>query len=219
MRHPGEVQRERDAAPDKAVTDVEIRRLAQAGDHQASATLLLRSYADELLGYLVNMLRDRELAREAFAIFARDLWVGLPKAELHTSARAWSYALARNAARRLLERAVRKHWEEHPLSQVDPAELGAPQTRPLTPPHLQTENKQRVIALRESLSVEEQEILTLRVDRDFDWREVAVALAPDELDLEQAAARYRKRFQLIKRKLTRLMRESRNAAPDDQNEA
>lgn len=219
MRHSGEVQHERDAGPDKAATDVEIRRLVQLGDHQAAATLLLRTYADELLGYLVNLLHDRELAREAFAIFARDLWVGLPKVELHTSARAWAYALARNAAHRLLERAVRKRWEEQPLSQVDPAELGVPQTRPLTPPHLQTENKQRMIALRESLSVEEQEILTLRVDRGFDWREVAVALAPEERELEQVAARYRKRFQLIKRKLTRLMRESSGDSPDDQNEA
>ncbi|HEX6240040.1 MAG TPA: hypothetical protein VFZ61_04075 [Polyangiales bacterium] len=190
----------------------------QRGDHRAAATLLLRAYADELLGYQVNMLRDRELAREAFAIFARDLWVGLPKVELRTSARAWAYALARNAAHRLLERAVRKGWRERSLSQVELVALGIVETRTVTPAHLRTENKTRVASLRQRLSLEEQEILTLRIDRGFDWREIAQAIAPADEDLDTAAGRYRKRFQLIKRKLARLLRDP-SAPPDGQNEA
>jgi RNA polymerase sigma-70 factor (ECF subfamily) len=197
--------------------DEEICLSIRRGDHQAAATLLLHTYADELFGYQVNMLRDRELAREAFAMFARDLWVGLPTLELRTSARAWAYALARNAAHRLLDRVVRKGWREQPLSQVELAALGAAETRPLTPAHLRTENKTRVAALRERLSLEEQEIVTLRVDRGFDWREIAQALAPDGLDLDTAAGRYRKRFQLIKRKLARFLREQL-PPPDGQNE-
>ena len=204
-------------ATNAPATDGEICLLIRRGDHQAAATLLLHTYADELLGYQVNMLRDRELAREAFAMFARDLWVGLPRVELRTSARAWAYALARNAAHRLLDRAVRKGWREQPLSQVELAALGAAETRPLTPAHLCTENKTRVAALRERLSLEEQEIVTLRIDRSFDWREIAQALAPDGVDLDTAAGRYRKRFQLIKRKLARFLREQ-EPPPDAQNE-
>lgn len=211
----------RDEASESAAVDARIRGLLQRGEQHAAATLLLQTYADELLGYLVNMLRDHEHAREAFAMFARDLWVGLAKAELHTSARAYSYALARNAAHRLLDRVVRKQWREQPLSQVELAALGVADTRPLTPAHLKTENKTWVAGLRERLSSEEQEILTLRIDRGFDWREIAVALAPQDADLDATAARYRKRFQLIKRKLAKLVREAPEpeTGPDDQNEA
>jgi RNA polymerase sigma-70 factor, ECF subfamily len=201
-----------------AQAEAEIRAFLARSEHDAAATLLLRTYSDELLGYLVNTLKNRELAREAFAIFARDLWLGLPKVELRTSARAWAYALARNAAHRLLDRVVRKRWQELPLSQLDDALLRVPETRASTPPHLRTENKTRVALLRERLSFEEQELLTLRIDRSFDWREIAVALAPED-ELETAAARYRKRFQLIKRKLAKLLREEREQRPasSDQN--
>lgn len=206
--------------PTPKATDAEILDLTQRGDHRAAATLLLQSYADELLGYLTNLLRDSELAQEALAMFAQDMWIGLPKATLHTSARAWAYALARNAAHRLLDRAVRERWRQQPLSRLDAAALGVVETRTLTPAHLKTENKRRVAALRESLSLEEQEILTLRVDRSFDWREIALALSPQGADLEVSAARYRKRFQLIKRKLGRLWRETAEGSPpDDQNGA
>ncbi len=201
-----------------AQAEAEIRAFLARSEHEAAATLLFRTYSDELLGYLVNTLKNRELAREAFAVFARDLWQGLPKVELHTSARAWAYAVARNAAHRTLERVVRERWQELPLSQIDDAQLAVPETRASTPPHLRTENKTRVALLRERLTFEEQEILILRVDRNFEWREIAVALAPEE-ELDSAAARYRKRFQLIKRKLAKLLREEREQPPasSDQN--
>jgi RNA polymerase sigma-70 factor, ECF subfamily len=201
-----------------AQAEAEIRAFLARSEHEAAATLLFRTYSDELLGYLVNTLKNRELAREAFAVFARDMWLGLPKVELHTSARAWAYAVARNAARRTLERVVRERWQELPLSQIDDALLGVPETRASTPPHLRTENKTRVALLRERLTLEDQEILILRVDRNFDWREIAVALAPED-ELDAAAARYRKRFQLIKRKLAKLLREEPEQAPasSDQN--
>jgi RNA polymerase sigma-70 factor (ECF subfamily) len=184
-----------------------IRAFLARGEYQEAATLLLRSYADELLGYLVNSLGDRELAREAFATFARDMWQGLPRVELHASARAWSYALARNAGHRVLERVVRARWREQPLSAVDGQ--AAVETRPATPPYMLTQNKQRLSELRTRLSSEEQDLLTLRVDRGLDFREIAVAMGADEAELATATARQRKRFQLVKRKLGRWLREAR----------
>lgn len=189
-------------------TEAEIRAFLAEGAHAEAATSLLRAYADEILGYLVNTLRDRELAREAFAMFARDLWQGLPKVELEVSARAWAYALARNAGHRLLDRVVRKRWQELPVSQLDAQYMLAYETRPLTPPYMQTENKQRLAQLRARLTPEEQELLTLRVDRGFDFREIAVALGASKDELESATARQRKRFQLIKRKLAKWLREA-----------
>jgi RNA polymerase sigma-70 factor (ECF subfamily) len=190
-------------------TEAEIRAFLAQGDAKQAATALLRAYSDEILGYLVNTLRDRDLAREAFAMFARDLWQGLPKVELEASARAWAYALARNAGHRLVDRVVRKRWRELPMSQFDAQLIGAHETRPLTPPYMQTENKQRLASLRARLTLEEQELLTLRLDRGFDFREIAVALGAGADELELVSARQRKRFQLIKRKLAKWLREER----------
>ena len=199
-------------------TEAQIRAFLAQGEHATAATLLLRTYSDELLGYLVNGLRDRELAREAFALFARDMWLALPKLQLQSSARAWAYALARNASRRLLDRAVRKHRQELPVSQADSAAMGAVETRASTPPYLRTENKTRVAALRERLSFEEQELLTLRIDRAFEWRDIAAVLSPED-EVGSAAARHRKRFQLVKRKLGKLLHAGPEPRPDssDQN--
>ena len=197
------------STPSLSQPEAEIRAFLARSEYAEAATLLLRTYADEILGYLVNALRDRELAREAFALFARDLWQGLPKLKLQTSARAWAYALARNASHRLLDREVRKRWREQPVSEIEAQALAIVETRPATPPYLMTENKRQLSELRERLSEEEQHILTLRVDRGFDFREIAVALGTEESELETAAARYRKRFQLIKRKLSKWLREPR----------
>jgi RNA polymerase sigma-70 factor (ECF subfamily) len=79
-----------------------------------------------------------------------------------------------------------------------------------------SETKHKVALLRERLSKEEQELLTLRVDRGLDWREVAEALGSAEADLGTAVARHRKRFQLVKAKLARWAREEGIVpAPED----
>ncbi len=187
--------------------EVAIRDYLRRADHTGAATLLLRSYGDELLGYLVNHLRDVELAREAFAMFAQDLWEGLPSTTLRTTARAWSYALARNAARHLLDREVRIQRRQLPLSVADELALQTAGMRSPTPVYLRTQEKLRVVELRARLTAEERELLGLRIDRGLSWHEIAVALEGDPEHLARRAARYRKRFQLIKRKLANWMRE------------
>jgi RNA polymerase sigma-70 factor (ECF subfamily) len=178
-----------------------------SGALEEAAVTTLRAYSDELLGYLIGLLRDPEQAREVFAMFAEDLWSSLRQLTLRTTMRAYCYALARNTAYRFLDRDLRRQKKGVPLSAADAISRAVALSRTHTPAFLLSEAKQKVALLRERLSRAEQELLTLRVDRGLDWREVAEALGSDETDLTAAVVRHRKRFQLVKQKLARWARE------------
>jgi len=189
----------------ESVSEREIRSALDVHDHERAAVLTLRAYADELLGFLIAQLRDVEQAREVFARFAEDLWQSLPTLTLRSTMRAYCYALARHAAHRFLDRDVRKQRRGVALSAVLSELVAAPATR--TAEHVRTESRSRIAALRERLAPDERELLTLRVDRGLSWSEIADALAVGEEELTRAAARHRKRFQLVKDKLARWARE------------
>jgi RNA polymerase sigma-70 factor, ECF subfamily len=193
---------------DRSVSEEEIQAALSARDHERAAVLTLRRYGDELLGYLVAQLRDVEQAREVFSVFAEDLWQALPQLALRTTMRAYCYALARNAARRYLDRDLRKQRRGVPLSAAAVMSgLQLPE-RTRTAPFALTENRDRIAALRERLDAEERELLTLRVDRGLSWSEIAETLAGPGEDLTRVAARLRKRFQLVKEKLAVWAREA-----------
>ena len=97
----------------------EIQRALGEGDLASCATLVLRGYGPEILGYLLGRLQDETLAAEVFAMFAEDLWRSLPTLSLTATMRAYAYALARNAAHRLLDRQVRKDRKGVPLSHAE----------------------------------------------------------------------------------------------------
>ncbi|MDB4990614.1 MAG: polymerase, sigma-24 subunit, subfamily [Myxococcaceae bacterium] len=179
------------------------------------ALLTLRAYGDELLGYLIASLRSEQQASEVFSMFAEDLWQALPKLALRSTMRAYCYALARHAARRYLDRDVRKQRRYVPLSAALSRAVQA--TRTATGAHLLSENKRRIAVLRARLSDEERELLTLRIDRGLSWHEVAEALGA-EAAASDAIARYRKRFQLTKQKLARWAREE-GIVPSDESES
>jgi RNA polymerase sigma-70 factor (ECF subfamily) len=186
----------------------QIRSALESTDLTAAATHTLKGYGPEILGYLLGRLRDETLASEAFAMFAEDLWRSLPALTLTATMRAYAYALARNAANRLLDRQVRKQHKGVPLSDAEVWSRVAAEVRSGTLPHLQTTVKDKVHALRQQLSEEEQTLLTLRVDRDLSWPEIAVVYAGgeplDDETLMREAARLRKRFETTKNRLRKL---------------
>jgi RNA polymerase sigma-70 factor (ECF subfamily) len=69
--------------------------------------------------------------------------------------------------------------------------------------------------LREQLPMEDQTLVVLRVTRKLEWKEIARVMTdtpegsePAERDLNQEAARLRKRFQLVKQKLHQMASEA-----------
>jgi RNA polymerase sigma-70 factor (ECF subfamily) len=174
--------------------EVQIAEALASGDTATAATVGVRGYGPQILGYLTAVLRERDLAEDAFSVFTEDLWKGLDGFRGGSSFRTWAYKLAYHAALRVLRDPHHRRGVTLPTSM---AEGLAASIRSETPLHLRTDMKTSVQRLREELSPEEQTLLVLRIDRRLDWREVAEVMDAEEPTI-------RKRFERLREKLRRL---------------
>jgi RNA polymerase sigma-70 factor (ECF subfamily) len=185
------------------VEERELDALIRAKEYDRAATAALEHYGPEVYGFLVNVLGGADDANEVFLQLGEDLWKGLPAFAGRSSVRTWLYVLARHAAARYR----RSPWHRGARGGDSRLDELAARTRSRTAPWLQTDVKDRLRVLRDSLDPEDREILILRVDRGLPWEDVArVTLGSDSADedtLERETARVTKRYQLIKDELRR----------------
>jgi RNA polymerase sigma-70 factor (ECF subfamily) len=199
-----------EAAGEGAEFEARLRALHEARDFGAVATLALKRYGPEVLGFLVAVRRDAPAASEVFSQFCEDFWAGLPGFAWGCSLRTWAYVLARHALVRHGRDAFRRRGV--PLSDHPGLAALEQQVRTETLPYLRTEAKGLAARLREQLEPDEQALLVLRIDRGLSWHDVARVFAgrgpgegEGEADLAREAAALRKRFERLKAKLKALM--------------
>jgi RNA polymerase sigma-70 factor (ECF subfamily) len=178
----------------------EIRSLRDSGDAAAAATRAIQAYGGEVLGFLIGLLRSEPDAEEVFAQASHDLWAGMPAFEARSSMRTWFYTLARNAASRHQRAPHQRAARRVPISEV--SDIVA-RVRTETSPHLRSDVKDRFASIRDALDADDRWLLVLRVDRDMAWTDIARVMAAEgdsasDSELSRAAARLRKRFQLVK---------------------
>jgi RNA polymerase sigma-70 factor (ECF subfamily) len=191
------------AEPGNLETETAIRALLDQGKIDEATTLTLRVYGPGLLGFLASKVGDVSHAREAFSWLAEDLWKGIGQFRAESKVRTWAYAIARNVAHRYLDRELRKRYAAVPISQISRQSalaVAMPTSEPAD---------QRAARLRALLTDEDQTLLTLRVDKQMDWKEIALVVLyqdqePDAEAIDREAARLRKRYQLLKDKLRKL---------------
>jgi RNA polymerase sigma-70 factor (ECF subfamily) len=197
-----------DQPRDVSTTDERARRLAEAGDAAAAATLVLRELGPELFGFLRATLGSQADADEAFAATSERIWRSLPSFQWRSSVRTWVYVVARNEASRLRRGARRRN-----AGRVTPSQLEdvVAVVRTETQSALRTEKRDKIRALREELSVDDRTLLILRIDRELEWPAVARIFLGDEASDDEVtkreAARLRKRFQLVKQRIIERARE------------
>ncbi|MBV1860116.1 MAG: sigma-70 family RNA polymerase sigma factor [Nannocystaceae bacterium] len=187
--------------------ELQIRQVAAEQHFDEAATRALRGYGPELLGFLVAAAQDDDLALEAFSMFSEDLWRGLAGFQWRATLRTWAYTVARRALYRARKSRGRRLAVE-PLTSNAYNELAA-RVRTQTITILRSEVRSGVAALRQELSAEERMLLTLRVDREMSWREIAWISeeASEELsdeELARSVAALRKRFERTKNRLRAL---------------
>jgi RNA polymerase sigma-70 factor (ECF subfamily) len=177
-----------------------VAALLAGGDAKEAATVALRALGPEVLGYLENVLGDRDDARDVFQRFAEDLWAWLPSFR-GGNLRAACYRIAWHAAARFRREAWRRRRERMHTTMASriAASITSPESR------LATRPQDRLDRLRASLAPEERTLLILRLDREMSWNEVAEVLSSEGDPIDAAAAR--KRFERVKEKLAKLARE------------
>jgi RNA polymerase sigma-70 factor (ECF subfamily) len=194
-----------------------IEAMHEGGRFDEATTALLALYGREVFGFMRARLRDGEAAKEAYSLFAVDVWKGMPNFRRQCPFRAWAYAIARNAVHRQAARAARPARREVAMGDGASPEL-VQLVRTSTAEYLRTEVKSRFAELRDKLSEEDQTILVLRVDKRMEWRDVAaVLLGPDApaVELDREAARLRQGFFALKKRLKTLARDE-GLIPDDE---
>jgi RNA polymerase sigma-70 factor (ECF subfamily) len=199
---------------EQLASEARIRAAWGTGNHEQAAVLLLECYGAELYSFLLARFHGKPtLAEDAFSEFSEDLWKGLPKFEWRCSIRSWSYKLARSAATRVVRSPYQRAGRRESLSEHPSLEQAVAQARTSTAPYLRTDVKEGFAQLKDGLSVEDRELLTLRIDRDLSWRDIAFVVAADEdpsgcEDLTKLEAALRQRFSELKKRLRRLASDS-----------
>lgn len=170
----------------------ELARLHADQRFTEAATLLLSAEGARVLGYLTATLRDGPAADEVYARTIEAAWAALPRFEQRSSFRTWIYGIARRTLVRWRREGARRRDAPVPV----PPEV-AQAARSDTAPWLRSDVKDRFAEIRAALSEDEIELLVLRIDRQMSWGDIAAVVCPEDEDQKRAAARLRKRFQLL----------------------
>jgi RNA polymerase sigma-70 factor (ECF subfamily) len=172
-----------------------------------AATWVLRTYGAEVMAWLLAFERDVEEARDVYAIVSAAIWRSMPSFRGDCSLRTYAYAVARRQLARSQRTRARRPLQV-PLSRE--VESIAAQLRTSTAEYLRTGPRERLTELRDSLDEEDRVLLTLRLNRQLSWREIARVLAtddaPEDAALERHAAALRKRFERLKEKFREELR-------------
>ncbi|HEY4242178.1 MAG TPA: sigma-70 family RNA polymerase sigma factor [Kofleriaceae bacterium] len=192
---------------DHAAFTAQLLAQLREGRAAEAATDALRMYGPEIYALFASVHRNEQDAGEVFSLYCELLWRGLTGFEGRALFRTWIYTIAWNASSRFRSQQRARREELSPDSQL--ARL-AEQVRVSTMSRLRLEQRTKIQVLRETLPVEDQMLLILRVERELEWTELVRVMSPDaDVDaatLTRESARLRKRFQAVKERLRELVR-------------
>jgi RNA polymerase sigma-70 factor (ECF subfamily) len=181
--------------------DAQVQARLAAGDPGGAATELIEAYGPAILRYLRSMLGVVDDAADGFSQWAENVWRGLPGFRFDASMKTWCYRLAWNTSQNLRNEAWRRHGERlatgHASALAQSIRTGSVV--------VQERQRQALAELRAALSEEDRSLLTLRLDQELTWEEMAGVLSSEEAPV--AAAALAKRFERIKARLGALARE------------
>jgi RNA polymerase sigma-70 factor, ECF subfamily len=193
---------------DRRELERRIQDLHDQRELDRAAEVAMRGYGGEIWHFLVALhRRDEEAAQETFSMFAEGLWRSLPGFRWHCSFRTWAYAIARKSSLRQRRDARRRAARNRMLPEGSSLSLLVGQIPRDCSGTTQVERRTKLMELREALPEEDQALLMLRVDRQLAWNDLAHVLGDDSSsplageDLAREAARLRKRFQSVRKKL------------------
>lgn len=176
-----------------------VRELAEAGSIDEAAALAIEQYGPEIHGYVAALMHDADVGWDVFQQFSEDLWQGLAGFRWGSSLRTWCYVLARNASHRYRRAPYLKRRERLFTDQISRI---VQSIRTTTRPHLKADASDWLSRVREELTLDEQTLLTLRIDRRMPFEEIAQIMADPGESLKSATVR--KRFERVKQKLREL---------------
>jgi len=171
-----------------------IRTLLESGERDQASTHVIERLEPGIRAYIGCRLVGDD-ADDALSQFRENVWHDLAQFRWECSLRAWGYRLAHHAVTRVLRQPHRRREEQLPSSaaSVLAASIGA--KGPMS-----SGRHQGLALLRAELTDDEQELLTLRIDRELEWEEIAAIL-------DATSSALRKRFERLIPRLEQMARE------------
>jgi RNA polymerase sigma-70 factor (ECF subfamily) len=171
----------------------EVGDCLRAGDIDGAAARVLQRCGPGVLGYLRVAVGDDKLAQDAFESFSNAVSERLRRPTAEHPVRVWVYQLA--------YRCAKEQRDSIQARRTRTQQTGVPRAKAKL--RTATHGLGAVAdadMLRRELTVQEQTLLTLRIDRQFDWLELGHVLGVRS-DVEQTA---RRRYERLVRRLHRL---------------
>ena len=182
--------------------DVLVTAQLAERDLRGAAETVMREFGPGIRGLLLTLLRrDPDAAEEAFSLFAENLWRNLGTFRGESTVRTWVYCLARNAAISVTREGWRKLGRQ---LQTRDVERMVEEVRTRSAVRLERRSS-ALSALRDALDLDEQTLLSLRLDERLPWEEIAQVMASGGEPIDAAAVR--QRFSRLKARLGELARQ------------
>ena len=182
--------------------DALVASMLSERDYRSAAEAVMRELGPGIRGLLLTIFRSNpDAGEEAFSLFAENLWRHIATFRGESSIRTWSYCVARNAAITV----SREGWRRLTRRlETEDAERLAEEVRTRSG-HRRERQATALSALRDTLDLDDQTLLTLRLEERLPWDEIGVIMATDGQPLD--AAIVRKRFERLKARLGALARQ------------
>lgn len=189
--------------------EAEVRKLCESGDTGGAVTVTIRELGPEVVGFLLVLTRDEADAGDVFADLCVRIWKNLGGFRWECTLRTWLYTLARRAFSAHQRERIQYRERHVRISELPEINELIVKISTTTLARMRGEPQTRAQRLREKLSADEQALLTLRLDRGLEWREIARVLAendnePTDDDITREAAALRKRYERLKESLKKL---------------
>ena len=165
----------------------------QAGDIEGAAARVLELCGAGVRGYLRVALNGDRRVRDAYSIFSEAVWQGLRRYRSERRVVVWAYRLAYAAAKQQRTDGRPKRSTLRRKGSSSGARVLS-RTRAATIEPLGAAEDAEL--MRAELSLEEQTLLTLRIDRGFSWQEIGWVLGRGS-----AAEPMRRRYQRLVQRL------------------
>jgi RNA polymerase sigma-70 factor (ECF subfamily) len=193
----------------RASAERDIQSALEAGAAAAAAANALRAYDAEVFGFLLGALESPAIARDVYVRVSHRVEKEIERFAWRCSLRTWIYTIARHEIRYQRGRSTEPDRGAAPLSVALPDPV-------TTAPFRRVGIRAAIAALRSGLSLEDREILILRIDRRFEWRDLALTslgagASPQDILCE--SARLRARLEQIRGELARAAIDQKILAP------
>jgi RNA polymerase sigma-70 factor (ECF subfamily) len=198
--------------------DERVRALLEGKDPEKdkkACTAIIKALEDEVFGFLIRTLGDRNDADDVFDLVKEKIWRSIGKFRWQCSLRTWTYKIVRNESIRFMTGARRHDRNRASFSELDDL---AGVIRSQTYWTRFTEKLDRVKAILDEFPYEDRILMVLRIDRGLKWKQIARIFLgdseePSPDDLKRESDRLRQRYATLRKKILEKVRDG--DAPDD----